>query len=307
MSLEYAPNPIPGARIIYMDASSLTKLHCSRAYKYTVIDGLRADGPPDPILTLGSAVHRFAELVSRGEEDLIAASRARNEFPTVDRSQFVAICSARRGTDIPDAARDRMDEPMIEHYFEFPWLAGVVGDTTFHIYVCGTIDLVAFTRNTIRIIDYKTSRKWKLDDIATQYAHSTQRNFYNWVLHKFGRHVLNHDMANAAESLAITTQICAIQVATKSPRWAMLSPEYMTNYQMTQFEDELREMAEHIVRLHAGDEAYRGGMINGTCTWCRYAGMCYARSVDEHDIVRARFTVREYKPKHHTAPKEGGE
>lgn len=301
--LEYTPHFINGARRIMLDASSLNKLHCDRAYKYACIDGLYEE-LQDPILRLGKAVHRYAELRTLGTDEMQAMSSVLKEFPGLDRGQFMGIAAAHMKVDVPKplVLGDHPPTPMVEWFFEFPWLAGVVNGVTYQIVVCGTFDHVAFDGRVVRIIDYKSSRKWKVEDIMRQYEFNTQRNFYTWVMRKFAFEFLPVNVANAADAGNVTTEICAIQVGSKTPRWVMLPPQHLTQYQFDQFEAELCEIAERILLLHAGDEAYRTGMVNNTCTYCRFTGLCYARGTEEHDIVKSRFIVRKYDPASHSAP-----
>jgi hypothetical protein len=167
------------------------------------------------------------------------------------------------------------------------------------VVICGTIDHLALDNQTLRIIDYKSTRKWKVEDIEKKYAYEVQLRFYPWVMKKFGASLLPLDVFNLAYAGRMTAQVCAVQVSGNNPRWVLLSPQSMTDYQYERFDAEMELVLQQIVELRLRDPR-RNGMLSNLCEWCDYAPLCHAQRESAEDVVREeQFAVKEYKPRDH--------
>lgn len=287
----------PGARVIYLDASSLKYLACEQRYVYATVDGLRSKTPSD-ILDCGSALHKFAELYAKGVEYVEALSQAITAFPRADRAAMLKICPGRESIRIPPPLLLN-GELAVEQHFSFPWRSATIDGITYAIVICGTIDHLALDNQTVRVIDYKSSRKWKVEDIEKKYAYEVQLRFYPWALRKFGARILPLEVYNLVTAGRITAQVCAIQVSGNNPRWILLSPQSMTDHQFDTFDRQMEQVVEQILQLHIR-AARRNGMLSNLCEWCDYTGLCHAQNDYAMDAVRAEnFVIKPYDPSKH--------
>jgi hypothetical protein len=287
----------PGAKVIYLDASSLKYLACEQRYAYSTIAGLRHTNPSD-VLDCGSAIHKFAELYATGVEYVDALSQAISAYPRADKQAMIKVCAGRESIRIPPALMLN-GKHAVEFYFEVPWRATVIDGVVYAIVICGTIDHLALDGQTIRIIDYKSTRKWKVEDIEKKYAYEVQLRFYPWVLKKFGAALLPIELYNIAYAGRMTAQVCAVQVSGNNPRWILLSPQSLTEHQYQVFDFEMESVLQQIVELRIRDPK-RNGLLSNLCEWCDYAPLCHAQSESVKDIVQSEsFAVKEYKPSNH--------
>lgn len=298
MIFEYTDMVPHNAIRIMVDASLLKKSFCESAFLYT-LDGLRAT-KRDPILVTGTAVHLFAAL-SHTESPIVALAKGTELYATVekDTSKFVAIAASMPPKLLPPPVRfaDRIG---IEFYFEVPWLTFVHDDLVYCIIICGTMDHLSFHNDVVKIFDYKTTRKYKLEDARAGYKNDVQFMFYPWVIWKFGHHFLPLEMHNAARDFRLTTQVVLVQLTIKPPKWFVDSPIGVSQDKFEHFEEEIRAtLKDMMTRLLNPAPPRMNGWVSNNCPRCDFNDLCHALPGTE-DAVRARmYHKKEYKPSAH--------
>jgi len=290
--------------IIPLDASSLKMAYCQRAYTYAIVRGLREKTPAEP-LTKGKAIHLYAELITRHPNDMLSAlSAAKKEWQKCDPDikQLIAACGAMPNT-LPKPYKwtgpDGSPREGIELFFRVPWLGFTLAGVSYQIDVMGTIDLLSFDGTVVRIVDYKTSRKYKAEDIFRQYENDTQvAAFYPWVFKKFGHLFLPPEIVAAVKANRLTSQVCAVQISGLSPRWILAPPASMSDEAAADFEAELRSHihTDIIPAWTVPDRAARNGWVSGQCGNCRYNTLCHASPEMTEVIINNVYEPGVYNP-----------
>lgn len=291
----------PGAIEVPLDASSLKMAYCQQAYTFSIIRGYRESAPAEA-LCFGKAVHRFAELSSRGASlvECFTGAQAEWKVYSSDTKLLTAVCGAMPRTLPKPAALP--SGPGVEFYFRAPWIAFRAGGVLYCIVVCGTIDLLNWNNNLLRIIDYKTSSKWKDEDIFAGYENDTQITFYLWAMYKFGHLFLPPEMANAARECRMSAEICAVKKSDKYPKWVFAPAQYINPERAELFEEELmlHLQTDIMTAWESPTTAARNGWVSGRCGQCRYNSLCHTQDEDMFvRILDTRFFVHKYEPKNH--------
>jgi hypothetical protein len=297
MNLTFTEELPPGAIPIYVDASLMKKSGCQLAFSLT-LKGLRKI-IDDPILTLGKAVHKFAEVAWENDLQALAAGRDVMVDAKLDAAEFISVASARPSGVIP--------KPLVvngragtEFYFETPWLTFVYKSITYVIIICGTIDHVSFVNGVMRLYDYKTTRYYKIGDALSKYKYEMQFTFYAWALWKFGHKFFDLDIHNAIRDLKLTFSVVVIQIKTKPPKWTISSPQGFIQSDLENFENELRKSLVTNLLPYLDGESSRNGMISNACAQCNFAELCYAAPGMEDALIASLYTQKQYTPKSHT-------
>jgi hypothetical protein len=288
----------PGSTVLRLDASLLKKSFCQTAFSFT-LKGLRTKSVPEPY-SLGTAVHLF---VGKQRENMLSALKAATDHAKangVDDKLVIGICSAYPENLLPPPAKigDKLSE---EFYFEVPWLETIVEGKRYTIVVCGTIDLLCWIKDFLRVYDFKTTRKWKTSEALAGYENDVQFIFYPWVLWKFAYSIFkDKTMADAARSLRITSAPVIGHLTTKPPKWVVGDNKSFTEEVFADFEMELRELVEKMLGSYLlGTPPNRDGWIKNLCPRCDYNILCHARP-EMYDIIKDRlFHTREHDPRQH--------
>lgn len=286
---------------IMLNASSLKLLHCRRRYNWTVVHGLRSKETAEA-LTFGKAVHRYTESLLTGSPPAVAMQAALAEYKGDGQHLLASACLA-MPVGFINPHRDESG-PYVEKQFFFYWKSVVYETTQFNIYLCGTIDaMTRYADGTVEIVDWKTSKKYKWDEVFTGYRLSVQMRFYLWVVYKFGHEIFPLDIANATRAGHVFLRIGAIFVSSKPPLWKMGSPLQLSSQELDLFGEQLdRYIRTDVIPAWLDDEPT--GMLNDTCTRgeqpgrpCDFAGMCHAQNSAEYDQARAEFKLEKYDPR----------
>lgn len=300
MKFEYSPLHIPGARKLFLNASSLKVRTCRRRYGLTV-RGYKGDPGDMSKMDLGSAMHRYAEVYSRtaGAHDEAIVETLRR-WPHVDRATIMRAAARRADVVIPPAIS--VDGSLlIEAKFEVPWLATVVNGETIQIVLCGTMDHVGYANDGVRLIDYKSTSYAMIKYAIDKYIHETQFKFYMWVLYRFGAGMLPLEYFNMVREGQFSMQTCIIQVAAKEPRWALDQKRYMSAHQYEEYEAaltaELPAMVEDLLAVESHDALpAANGMLNNSCQYCGFTKMCHAKDASIAFDAFKSYTQTEYNP-----------
>lgn len=295
--LTFIDFPRPDSVPIPVDASLLKQSHCETAWDLT-LQGIRP-ALKDPILTVGTSVHTFAAR-RHTVGDLAAMAEGAAQYATVekDTTKFAAICSAMPRGLLPPP----LSEPHgAELYFEVPWLEFLRDGLPHHVLLCGTMDHLSFDASgVVRIFDYKTTRKYKLEEAFASYANDVQFLFYRWVIWKFGHRFLPREVSNAARELKLTSAPVIIQLGSKSQpaRWSVGPAENARIVEFERFEEELKAKLEHLLIKAPADA--RSGWLSNQCPRCRYNKICHALPGMESAVLERFYVRKNYEPKNHT-------
>lgn len=196
---------------------------------------------------------------------------------------------------------------MVEYFFNYPWITLERKHAFYEIHICGTMDRICFKDGKIRIIDIKTTKKQKEDEIFDAYAASVQFYFYQWVIQEWGESLFYWDkeLFAAVQEDNIVTHILMCQVY--SGKWLLGNEIYHTPTKMAQWKKEFLRSVEALVDSHdaqreaqaAGKiyETPRTGLINDQCGYCDYVPLCHAPDkATEMQNLAMGFVYDEYNP-----------
>jgi hypothetical protein len=163
------------------------------------------------------------------------------------------------------------------------------------------MDHVSFGADGIvRIFDYKTSRKYKLDEAIAGYANDVQFMFYRWVIWKFGHRFLPLEVSNAARDLKLTSAPVIVQLGSTSQpaRWTVAPPTAASASEFARFEEELVVKLLDL-RIKVAPDG-RAGWLSNQCPRCRYNKICHALPGMEDAVMERFYTRKTYEPRNHT-------
>lgn len=293
---------IPGARTIYLNASSLKAAVCERKYAW-IVNGYKNPDDDTTILDMGSAVHKFAEMFSRNGGDAPAALiEALKQFPHVPRAALIAACAGRSNIFLPPPLMIS-GELATEVTFEIPWLAFTFNGTTYQIVICGTIDHLSHRDGAVRIYDYKTTRYAMIDYAIKKYENETQFKFYMWALRKFKSRLVGLPLhvCNDIDRGLITSQVVIVQLSGKSPKWFVDQPRGMTDEQFQSYEDTLFDELERLIQSYLNAEldpfvTHPNGILCNGCQYCPYIAVCHAPNRAARNLAFGKLTRTPYNP-----------
>lgn len=272
-------NPVPlsaNHRLIYLNASALKTLDCSDKFMLTCVEGYRPV-VENPVFNVGKALHKYAELVATGEDDLVALTKACAMPGVTDKAQIANASSGYRRAGLNKPALIA-GAPLVEHRFAVKFSEHIVDDITYEVYLTGRFDLIADTRLGIEITDYKSTRKRYFDEVVASYADDVQFLFYYTVARRFAYEVFNDPIiAEKAWQGKLFTRLCAIMLYAKpSPAWRLGPLWAPTEERYEEFLEGLRTViVPHIVRMYAGRVSYqRDGLYKNLCPQCRLSDLC---------------------------------
>jgi hypothetical protein len=306
--LAYEPYPqiTPADRIIYVNATSNKKLFCPRAYQFHNVRGFKPV-VEDPVLTVGKAIHKYAEQFTRTNgKHVQALTIASGSYPSVEEKAMVKWCAGRQNiTLLPPIIVDTPTGPRaaIEYFFRVPWRRYDVNGVSYVLVLCGTLDLLSSSGSSVTVYDYKSSRGWQLDEIAAGYANDAQFHFYLWNLWKHGHYFLPLNYHNIIREWKFSLQVVVAQVGSnRDPKWQKCPPILMNEDDMAEFEELMDAAARQILALHVlpDDEvAEPRGKVIGGCKFCDFAKLCFAKTTLDVTIAAKTFVQKPYNPEHH--------
>jgi hypothetical protein len=203
------------------------------------------------------------------------------------------------------------DKGCLELYFKIPYIEQEHVDfdhkkRKYIINLCGTLDRLGVQLNdddepvTLVAYDYKSTRKWKIDEVIASYKFSIQFMFYYWVFRRYSHVVL--EKWPHLQSLCVPGQIyvcpCPVMLSAKPIAWRkgpLLSYEHMI-YTLDDLILQYAETLIEIARMH--NMAVPNGMMADQCSNCDYWSICHTAQTDEQreNIIKSLFTQRKYDP-----------
>lgn len=301
--IDYEPYPqiTPEDTIIYVNNTSIKKLGCPRAFQFHNVRGYKK-AVEDEVLTIGKAVHKYAqEYVLQKGAHMKALGVASLAYPTVSADGMVRWCAGRKNVTIPPPIMLENGRLAVELYFSVPWRRYMRGGKPYVMMLCGTIDLLGCAGPSVTVIDYKTSRRWDLDEITNDYKHDPQFKFYMWNLWKHGHMFIPLMYHNMIRDWKFGTNVVAVQVGTnRDPKWFKCPSILMNQDDMDEFEYLMEQVAAETLALHLLSEvADARGKVVGGCKYCEFAPLCHAKTSLEVSIAEKLFVQKNYDPRHH--------
>lgn len=282
----------PSHRIIFLNATALKSLACADRYYHQCVSGW-TDRIENPVFTVGKAIHKFAEEMARGTDELDAMGEACRTPGVADKAAIAKACSGYRSANQAPALIIA-GESFVERRFCIPFCEVQRDDITYEVYLVGRFDHVSHQRHGVVITDYKSTRKWDFGDVTKAYADDVQFLFYYCVARQYAYDIFSGDMAAANDAWAgkLFTRVCAIMLSKKpQPQWMMgplwSPPEYLWK----EFLADLRaHMVPHIVDLHHNQYVpRRDGLFKNLCPGCNFADLCLRESPEG-------YVKRPYEP-----------
>lgn len=290
-------------QVIWLNASSLKLLHCQRRYNWTVVKGLRSPEIHEA-LTFGHGVHKYVERRFCGSSAPVALQEAFAKYQGKCDQQLAAVCMS-MPTNLLVPFVDETG-PFVERKFDVFWKDVVVdkSKTIYEVHITGTIDaLTVWSDGTVEIVDWKTTRKYKAEEVYANYRVSVQMRFYLWVLYALGHNILPLDIANKARTGHLFLRIGACFITQTPPRWKFGAPVQLGIEELEAFGTMLDEyLRTDIIPSWEDDKPI--GLLNDTChngdrsgALCDFAEMCHARNETEFNQARAAFNTVVYDPR----------
>ena len=280
-------------RTILLNASSLKFSHCQRRYNYIVCEGLQS-GDYHEALVFGKAVHKYAEHMLKGGEPAAGLNLAMGAYSGLDTARLAKACMAMPSHLVTPYVFE--GKPYVEHKFKVYWRSVVYHEVQYDIYVCGTFDAVSmYSDGAIEITDWKTSRKWKRQDVFAGYRVSVQMRFYLWAAWRFAHSIFDMTVANQTHRANVFLRIGAVMLSAQPPTWVMGTPIMMAAADLQAFEDLLSEHLAQVV-LPAWHNPQPTGMLNNTCEKCEFVNMCFAENDVAREQARQQLKLVPYDP-----------
>ena len=281
-------------RTVLLNSSSLKLTNCQQRYAHVVVDGLKPHELHE-YLTFGKAVHQYAEDRGSGMSTAVALANAMELYTGKFGAKLAQACAS-MPPDLDQPYTEPGGRKYLELKFKVYWMSIVYKGVQYDIYVCGTFDKVSiFSDNTVRLTDYKTSRKYSPADVFAAYRVSVQMTFYLWVAQKFGYAIFDMPVANACYNCQMLLQICGVFISHPTPLWKYGPPIQVRLPELQEFEQLL--LAEiHNTILPAWAEPRRNGRINDTCDGCEFTALCFASSETQYNAELASFKHEPYDP-----------
>lgn len=257
-------------RVIPINASGLALTACPQQWAYRVLNGLELSNPHGAeALTLGTALHKFAELIKSGVDYSTAKLTAGAIAPKQLTELFRIINGYEDHTGVPAIVNGKL---ALEFKFNIPYAVAPDG-TQYNLQ--GTIDQLSIPPSGAYIYDYKSSGDSYINDINAKYSYSAQLRFYSYVIWKFAYLLFSPDLADIVTRYPVSSRIIAI--VKKTAKWIPLD-EQVNDFHL-HYEEHLRAQIEFIHNNLNRPPAI--GMLTGACNYCPYSKLCYEEGYED--------------------------
>lgn len=286
---------------VLLNASSLKLTHCQTRYHNTVVTGLQNTEQRE-VLIFGKAVHKYAEMRANGADIPAALIAANAMYQGPNGGLLSNACAMMPATGLTPYVEPG-GRKYVELKFKVYWQTITHAGHQFNIFVCGTFDLVTmFSDGAVQIVDFKTSRKYKMADVFADYMVDVQMAFYPWVAARFGAEIFDITVANQTHQGNVFLRICAVMLAHNPVVWKMGPPIMMGPDKLDEFERLLQWHIRDFI-LPSWLDPQPTGKLNNTCTrgeragaCCDYVPICFAENSLAAEQARAGFAVVKYDP-----------
>ncbi len=281
-------------RTVLLNATSLKYSHCQYHYHMAVAHGW-VDSETREELTFGKAVHKYAERRGHGDDHLLAITQACQSYTGSNMGLLSKACTNMPPEYLPVYVQSDGTK-YIERKFKVFWQSIVYNEVQYDIYVVGTFDRVHMTsQGIVQIKDFKTTRRFKEEEVFAGYACSVQMQYYAWVAHTFAYHIFDMNVANAAHLGHIMVRIQGVFLSRDPVVWKEGSPIQYSLDQLKRFGNELNIYLHNYI-LPSWDQPLRNGILNDTCGHCPFRAHCYAATPELAETAMLNMKQVQYDP-----------
>lgn len=286
--------------ILRLDNSALQLLHCKRRFQLTVIEGRR--GPPDPVLSIGSALHIVLEYIDKGLGLDTAIATVKERYPTVDVGKVISTITMYLATVTSPPPLSLCDNtPAVEVKFTYPYASVITpqGDKV-DVELVGTIDRMHIDNDWLVIRDYKSgiaATDSMITSTLSNYDLTFQLPFYLYCMKNSGTlpavykdYIANHRYRTEIHHLFYNTKPPTIKRRT----WQPFNTDFIDREVPLIINARISE-AIQVAGLdrpapHDGLNVYKA------CTYCPYKPACLSMGTDREVEFLSRFEITPYDP-----------
>ena len=287
-----------------LDASAMKKSYCDRAFQFTVVRGYEPRMHREP-LVMGKALHKYAHIRAAGGI-LADALKSGVEHYTSHQGEDLNKLAMACASFNPDMFLPSPDASFLERYFHIPFIERSVGDVLYRVNLCGTLDRIGVqtsedgTPTMLVAYDYKSTRKYKIDEVIASYKFSIQFMFYYWIMRRYS-HVMfpeRQDLQSLCVPGSLFVCACPVMLSGKPIAWRK-GPHFTYEHMMSTLDTLILAYAETTIDIAATEGlAVPNGMMQDACSTCDYWAICHSAQTDEQreNIINSLFKRRNYDP-----------
>lgn len=310
-------------KIIYLDASALSKSSCFLRLYRTVVEGWRAEHKHNDT-EYGSAFAKFKEALMHNQGNYMEAIPVAHTYfreqdcnirPNKDHldighltttcMSYVNKFGAKREKDTFQIFKDETTgAPLVEGKFAIPYYA----DKNVQIILSGTMDSIGkFSNGCVAIEDDKTTSSWNRQKYLDAYKLSPQLIFYRLC---FGLLAEYLPPGNKYQELMSKHQIgCFVTVAflakDKPTEWVRSPVYFYSEQQLEEYKNILDSTISRLANTYYYKQEHnvtinREGMVNGACQtpygFCDFFNVCSAPEGAVDSMLKGYFVQRPYEP-----------
>ena len=299
---------------IYIDASSMKKMYCRRAYQLACMQGYIPREMSGP-LAVGKALHIFSHLKSTGYSADVSMKTAMQFF-----YENVVQLDASEATKLVEAMANFMEvsfgkpltpeEPELSVELFFKFKVDWASNEKRNVYLVGTIDRLAHDEQNDLLVayDWKTSRggfnKEAKEKVVEGYSRSIQFIFYYWIIKTFYDQILP-DPKWFKYVQENKFAVCPVPVFIKNNPVRWYRGDYLRfDNIIPEFETELKGIIQTVCDMHEeglGTDLAPltdpSGMISDSCPRCDFRYVCFrSQGMSPKAILDALYLKRSYDP-----------
>jgi len=308
-------------QILYVDATGLKNLACSRKYSLAVLNGFIPKGSQNKVATFfGSCLHKFAEefylndksvpaalgpmiQMWNDKEDVLQYKQGNfgNQYLNSAKLMECAHAVGKYLTNDVDTEILTKDEHVCtELKFAIPFKQ----DDKFEVVVCGTIDkMVKINRGTYSLGDYKFTRQWgDPNKYLNAYKLDPQPRLYWWAIKWMAKHTQS-EFYDQLVSMPLGFFIDAGFHSKNDFKIQRSEVFYDSDSNEDEFDAMLNAAVNEIIEIAKIKDGYpaREGIIKGCCKTiygeCDFASVCQASNKGAANaVLGSRFEYREFNP-----------
>jgi len=275
----------PGAKVLYLNATLLKNTYCTQNLHFLLNENLSAKLASE-IPTLGTAIHKFCEVVDTSGDKIAALDAAREvlqreRLAATMMPKLIAVAQVRRRYEPPVMLTD--GKPALELEFRIPWRMYTIHTDTDKFGICvvlwGKIDRLDIHTYAARLLDTKTTHYRDVSKALKLYQHEVQFSFYMWVLSKYC-HQLNipEEVCKLIDENHMFAQ-ANIASFSAAPDWKLSEPIYWSSAQYNRINTLIENVLESkLLPLFAGVVSPTlDGWASNQCVDCQFAPVCHAQ------------------------------
>lgn len=281
----------PGSKVLYLNATLLKNTYCTQNLDFLLNENLSAKLASE-IPTLGTAIHKFCEVVDTSGDKIAALDAAREvlqreRLAATMMPKLIAVAQVRRRYDPPVMLTD--GKPALELEFRIPWRKYIIArydnpndDIVVYVVLWGKIDRLDIHTYAARLLDTKTTHYRDVSKALKLYQHEVQFSFYMWVLSKYC-HQLNipEEVCKLIDENHMFAQ-ANIASFSAAPDWKLSEPIYWSAAQYARTNTLIETVLEtKLLPLFAGvTSPTLDGWASNQCVDCQFAPVCHAQDAE---------------------------